>query len=75
MTRPQGDVDESDEDRHLDQGSDDAGQCLAAGDSEGADGDRDGQLEVVARGGEGQRGGAFVGEADGLAKGVRAAQS
>src|SRR5690625_2742003 len=65
---PQGDVDESDEDRHLEQRADHPGQRLPTGCAEGADGDGDGELEVVARRGERQRGGSGVAEADALAE-------
>jgi len=60
---PQGHVDESDEDRHLDQRADDAGQRLAGRRAEHADGDGDRQLEVVRRGREGERRRAGVAEA------------
>src|SRR5690606_41480324 len=45
-----------------------AGEGLAGGHAEGGDGDRDGQLEVVAGGREGEGGRAVVGEADRLAQ-------
>ncbi len=48
--QPDGDVDEGDEHGHLDEGSDDAGEGLAAGDAEDADRDGDRQFEVVAGG-------------------------
>ena len=52
--QPQGDVHQGEEHRHLDQGSDHAGQCLSGGDPEDPDRHGDGELEVVAGGGEGQ---------------------
>ena len=66
--RPQGHVDQADQDGHFDQRADHAGQGLAAGDAEDADGDGDGQLEVVARSGERQGGGALIGQAEGAAE-------
>src|SRR5690625_1299948 len=65
---PEGDVDEADEDGHLNQRTHDSGQRLSAGCAEGADGDGDGELEVVARRGERQRGRSGVAEADALAE-------
>ena len=62
--QPEGDVDQADQDRDLDQRADDAGEGLAGGDAEDADGDGDGELEVVARGGEGERRGARVAAAE-----------
>jgi hypothetical protein len=72
---PQGerDVDQADEDGDLDQGSDDPGQGLAGGDAEGRDGHGDGELEVVAGGGEGQRRRALVAQAERVAQEVAAA--
>src|SRR5690606_14215483 len=61
---PQADVDQGDQDGHLDERPDHPGQRLARGDAEDADRDRDGQFEVVARGGEGERGGPLVPETD-----------
>ena len=58
------DVDEGDEHGHLDERADDAGERLAGGDAEGGDRDRDGELEVVAGGGEGERRRALVGHAE-----------
>src|SRR5699024_5881590 len=57
---PQGDVDQRYKDGNLDQRAHYSGQSLAAGGAEGGDGYRDGQLEVVAGGGERQGGGARV---------------
>src|SRR5690625_5701771 len=65
---PEGDVDQADEHRHLDQRTDDTGEGLTAGSAEGADGDGDGELEVVACCGECQRRGAGVAETDALAE-------
>lgn len=48
-------VHEADEHGDLDERADDSGQGLAAGRAEGGDGDRDGELEVVARGRERRR--------------------
>lgn len=45
---------------HLDERADDARQRLARGDAEQADGDGDGQFEVVAGGSEGYCGGRRV---------------
>src|SRR5699024_3311167 len=59
---PEGDVDECHEDRDFDEWADDTGQCLPRGDSVGADGDSDGEFEVVARRGERQRGRLLVAE-------------
>src|SRR5699024_566689 len=59
-----GDVDEGDEDGDLAQRADDAGEGLTRGDAEGPDGDRDGELEVVARGREGHRRGLRVVQPD-----------
>jgi hypothetical protein len=50
--QPQRDVHQPDEDGHLDERADDAGEGLAAGDAEGADRHRDAELDVVAGGGE-----------------------
>lgn len=63
-TQAEADVDEADEDRHLDERSDDARERLAGGDAEGGDRDGDGQLEVVARRGEGERRRALVAHAE-----------
>jgi len=63
---PQGHVHQGDKDRNLDERTDDAGESLAARDAEHAYGDRDRQLEVVARCGEREGGGALVGEASAL---------
>src|SRR5512143_1462664 len=51
-----GDRDQADQDRDFDERADHAGESLAGGGAEGGDGHRDGQLEVVARRGERQRG-------------------
>ena len=56
---PEAHVDQGDEDGHLDERADDAGQGLAGGDAEGGDRDGDGEFEVVARRGERQGGGAL----------------
>src|SRR6478735_3099513 len=61
---PERDVDQSDEDRHLDQGTDDTGEGLPGGDTEGGDGDGDRELEVVPGSGERERGGAGVAETE-----------
>ena len=47
-SRPERDIDESDENRHLDERPDDTGQRLAGRGTEDADGDGDCELEVVA---------------------------
>ena len=49
---PEGDVDESDEDGYFDERADHAGEGFAGGDPEHADGDGDGEFEVVGGGGE-----------------------
>ena len=59
---PQRHVDQADEHGHLDEGSDDAGEGLARGHAEHADGYGDAELEVVARSGEGDRGVEVVGQ-------------
>lgn len=69
----EGDVDEADEDRNLDEGSDDAGEGLTGGGPVGGDRDGDGKFEVVACGGESESGGALVSEAGKLAIEVAAA--
>ena len=56
----QRDVDQGDEDRDLDERADDTGKGLAGGGAVGGDRDGDGQFEVVAGGGERQRGGACI---------------
>src|SRR5699024_2479389 len=45
---PQRDVNESDEDGHFDERTDDSGQCLSGGDAVRPDRQRDGEFEVVA---------------------------
>ena len=50
-----GHVDQADHDRDLDERADDRGEGLARVDPEDGHGHGDGQLEVVAGGGEGQR--------------------
>src|SRR5699024_8677541 len=62
---PERDVDESDEDRYLNERSDDTGKCLTGCGTESADCDGDGELEVVARCGERERRRAGVAEAEG----------
>ena len=57
---PQRDVHQTDEHRHLDERPDDRGKSHARGDAEDGDGHGDGQLEIVACRGEGQRGAAGV---------------
>ncbi len=69
----QGYVHQGDQNRHLDQGSDNAGQRLSGGGAVGGDRDRDGKLKVVAGGRESQRRRAFVAQADGVAQCVPAA--
>src|SRR5699024_3993611 len=64
---PEGVVDECHEDRDFDEWADDTGQCLPRGDSVGADGDSDGEFEVVAGCGDCQRGGLLVAEIQGTA--------
>ena len=65
--QPQGDIDEGDHYRHFDEGPDDRGEGLSRAEAEDRDGDRDGELEVVARRGEGERRRLGVVGADGLA--------
>ena len=60
------DVHQADEHRHLDERADDGGEGLAAVDAEDRDAHRDGELEVVRAGGEGERRGLGVAQADGL---------
>lgn len=55
IAEPEGDVDEREQHRHLEQRPDDGGKRHAGVDPEDPDGDRDGELEVVARGGERKR--------------------
>src|SRR5699024_5170336 len=64
---PEGDVDECHEDRDFDEWADDTGQCLPRCDSVGADGDSNGEFEVVAGCGERQRGRLLVAEIQGTA--------
>ena len=59
---PERDVDEPDQDRHLDQRADDTGERFSRSHAEDADRDRDRQFEVVAGGGERDRGVAVVRE-------------
>ena len=66
--RPQRDVDERDEGGDFDERADGAGEGLAGGDAEHGDRHGDGELEVVARRGEGDRGVAVVGEAQAVAE-------
>src|SRR5579875_1202364 len=67
-----GDVDERDEDGHLDEGTDDSRQRLTRGDAEYTDAHGDRELEVVPRCGEGERRRPLVGEAESSAEGERA---
>ncbi len=61
--------------RHLDERADDSGERLARGHAEVTPiADRDGELEVVARRGEGQGRAALVGHAEALAEHERPAQ-
>src|SRR6187200_979962 len=53
--RPEGDVHEADENRHLDERADDRRERRAAVNTEARDGDRDGELEVVGGGRERER--------------------
>src|SRR5699024_1539429 len=55
--QPEGDIDAAYQHGHCNEWSDDAGQGLAGGDAEGADGHGDGQFEVVPRGSKGHRSG------------------
>ena len=73
--RPQRDVDEADEDGHLDERPDHPGERLAARHPEHPDGDGDGQLEVVAGRGERQRGRPLVAEVKASAEEEGAAQA
>src|SRR5664279_6046192 len=65
---PQADVDQRHQCRDLDEGPDHSGQSLAAGDSEDADGNGDGEFEVVARCGERHRGRPLVVKAERTSK-------
>jgi len=58
------DVDEADQRRDLDERTHYRGKGLARADTEGRDGHRDGELEVVASGRERERGSLFVVEAE-----------
>ena len=53
--QPEGDVDEADQDRHLDQRADHCGEGDAGFHAEHRDGHGDGELEVVSRSSEGER--------------------
>ena len=50
------DLDQQDEGRHFDKRADDGGEGGSGVEAEDGDGNRDGQFEVVAGGGEGERG-------------------
>src|ERR1035441_11000402 len=63
--RPQRHVDQANEHGHLDERTDHPGKGLSASDPKDTDADRDGQLEVVARRGEGQGRGAIIGKPEG----------
>src|SRR5699024_6538116 len=54
-TKPYGNIDQSHQHWHFNEGADDACERLAGGDTEGADGYRDRQLKVIARCAEGDR--------------------
>ena len=69
----QRDVDQPDEDRDLDERTDDAGEGLPGRRAVGGDGDGDREFEVVARGRERQRGGALIAQAEHGAEKVAAA--
>src|SRR3954463_14763247 len=56
----QRDIHQGDQDRHFDQRADDPGEGLTGGGAVGRDRHRDREFEVVACGGECQRGGALI---------------
>src|SRR5699024_7629430 len=62
--QPERDIDESNKHRHLDERADDPCECLPRGSAKGADGDRDGELKVVAGRGESERRRASISEPD-----------
>ena len=62
------DVDEADQRRDLDERTHYRGKGLARADTEGRDGHRDGELEIVASGRERERGSLFVVEAEATAR-------
>src|SRR5699024_10225813 len=55
-TKPYGNIDQSHQHWHFNEGADDACERLAGGDTEGTDGYRDGQLKAIARRSERHRG-------------------
>ena len=55
LSKPRRHADQQDQHRHLDQRSDHRGEGHRRRQAEGGDGDRDGELEIIGRRGEGDR--------------------